>query len=27
MDIVSPSMPSLISPSNNFLLYYYVEYM
>jgi hypothetical protein len=27
MDIVSPPMPSLISPSNNFLLYYYVEYM
>ena len=27
MDVVSPPMPSLISPSNNFLLYYYVEYM
>ena len=27
LDIVPQPIPSLISPSNNFLLYYYVEYM
>jgi hypothetical protein len=27
MNIEMDSMPSLVSPSNNFLLYYYVEYM
>jgi hypothetical protein len=27
LDIVPQPMPSLINPSNNFLLYYYVEYM
>ena len=27
LDIVHQPIPSLISPSNNFLLYYYVEYM
>jgi hypothetical protein len=27
MNIEMESMPSLVSPSNNFLLYYYVEYM